>query len=81
MAKKSVQVGDLVAVTFLDHLHSTHNDHAELVTCEAYGKVVALDERRIIIRAWESQDCPDNNENFVIIRSAIEKMVRLHPSR
>ena len=71
--------GDIVAVTFLDHVESPKEAKAERFT--VYGRVVKVDARAVIIASWaysaRARRCDHNTTTYTILRSCIERIDRL----
>jgi len=68
---KRCRVGQIVAVTFLDH----SEDHSEPITFTVYGRAARNTRTHVCVDSWEytDQEAPyDTNEKrFSIVRTAI----------
>ena len=75
--------GDLVAVTFLDHVESPKGARAERFT--VYGRIIAIDTRAVVIGSWvysaRSRRCDDNTTTYTILRSCIERVDKLSATK
>jgi len=78
MAKK----GDIVGVTFLDHVESGHE--AKPIKFAVFGRLVSEDKRSVCVGSWvyanprrRMQD--GNTTTFTILKSCIEKFVVYEP--
>ena len=73
--------GDILAVTFLDHVESPKEAKAERFV--VYGRLVRIDARALIIASWaysaKAKRYDHNTTTFTIVRSAIEKIQLLSP--
>ncbi len=71
---KRCRVGQLIAVTFMDH----SEDHDEPILFTVYGRVSKNARGHICIDCWEyaNQDEPydDNEKRFTIVKRAIQHL-------
>jgi len=73
-----MKVGDYVELHILDHAQGMK----ELVNCFVSGKIVELDEQKVVLCYWTIQDEDDelvenNEEHLVLIRVGIAKWRRV----
>jgi hypothetical protein len=64
-------IGKPVEVVFLDHAMNM-----AAIECVAYGRLVAMNDTQLIVRAWHCQgmhDTDSNHEQFAILRVAIKR--------
>lgn len=61
-------VGKFCTVIFADHAMNN-----PVIECQVWGKLVHVDEKQIVVRAWEcrGQGLESNNENFSLLISTI----------
>lgn len=77
-----VKKGDIVAVTFLDHVHSC--DAHPAVRFTVYGRIIKTDRRSLYIGSWvytaKGRKCDHNTETFTILKSCVEQIDKLVPA-
>ena len=68
--------GDIVAVTFLDHVQSPKEAKAERFV--VYGRLLHPDKRCVIVGSWvyaaASRNCDHNTNTYTLLRSAIQRI-------
>jgi len=64
-------IGKIVGVKFYDH--ALIEGHGDLVLCLAYGELLSIEKKQIVIRHWECLDKgqSENDETVVIFKKAI----------
>lgn len=71
--------GDVIAVTFLDHVESPKEAKAERFT--VYGRLIAQNSRAIVVGSWvysaKSKRCDQNTTTYTILRACVEKIEQL----
>lgn len=72
---KHIQLGDIVAITFLDHCEDAHRDEEEgPIEFAVFGKIANIGERFFSVDCWcyGKEDSRDHNvKSFTIVKSAI----------
>lgn len=61
-------IGRPVEVEFYDHVSGEDVD--DLLVCRTWGKLLAVDEHKVVIQQWETPE-EGTSDNLVLIRSAI----------
>lgn len=77
-----MEINDIVAVTFLDHVESSCGVPAARFI--VFGRVVFINARELRVRCWDyakPKKKPDtyNTQTYTILRSTIEKAEILMP--
>ena len=78
-----IKVGDIAAITFLDHAEN----YSVPIRCIVYGRVKKMSRRAIVVCSWDFAGKPPPNsdpesvEIFTVVRSAIENIDRLVKAR
>lgn len=71
--------GDIVAITFLDHVES--GDGAKAARFVVYGRVVRVDRLAVIVASWayasRAKRCDHNTTTYTILRSCITRIDKL----
>lgn len=75
--KPMPRVGDVVGITFLDHVEGAD----EVARCRAFGQVMKVTQVSYTIDSWQQLDKHDREEerhnttNYTILRGVIEDVV------
>jgi hypothetical protein len=74
-----IKAGQIVAITFLDHVESPSAAKAERFI--VYGRVIRVCSRAVIVASWaysaRSRRCDSNTTTYTILRSCIQKIEKL----
>lgn len=78
---EKVKKGDIVAVTFFDHVQSPKESPA--MSFIVYGRVASVSARALVVGSWchfsTRRKYDENTTTFTIVRSAIESISILAP--
>ena len=75
--------GKFVAISFFDHCLGSD---AEVIECTAFGKVVEVSQREIILEYWsihtrDKETEEDNRERVAIVQDCIFEYVEFTPKK
>lgn len=75
---KNLLVGDIVRITFLDHVEDG-NDPIEF---EVFGRVARNDDKSVVVRSWglangDIDDVKENEKVFTIVKSTVTSLKKI----
>lgn len=76
--KKRLRKGQMVSIEFLDHCIGTTSP----ILCKAFGVINQITKKHIELSSWivlneDKETTKANTEQFIIVRSAIQKINHL----
>lgn len=76
-----IKLGDIVEVTFFDHVQSP--DVSDAMAFCVYGRLVAMNKQSLTVACWthasKRKKCDHNTTTFTILRSCVKTAVTLVP--